>query len=74
MILAPRKICEVFDIVESIISRLNPRPNSVDQILLERAWTEILQSFVEYGNLHCLKNFQYRLTLDEDESALGEAR
>ena len=38
----------------------------VQQLILETQWTDFLQSLVDFGNKHYLKNFQYSLVMEEN--------
>jgi hypothetical protein len=44
----------------------------VDQILVEKTITDILQNIVNYCNSHYLKNFQLCLEIDESGENGGE--
>jgi hypothetical protein len=48
-----------FDFADS-----NRQKGSVDQILIELKYTDILQRQIDYCNSHFLKNFQLRLEMD----------
>lgn len=50
------------------LTLLDVQSGDAEQINLERAWTEILQGIVDFGNSTYLKNFHYRLLLDEDQT------
>jgi hypothetical protein len=39
---------------------------AAEQIILETEWTDYILNLVEQGNTHVLKNFQYRLVMDDD--------
>jgi hypothetical protein len=45
-------------------------PNPVEQIVLERQWTDYLQKTVDFGNRHYLRNFLLRLEMDDDNDML----
>jgi hypothetical protein len=36
------------------------------QMISENEWTEDLLQFVHFGNTHVLKNFRYRLVMEDD--------
>jgi hypothetical protein len=59
-----------YSLSDSIISDLTeyikPLSNSGPaQIVLECEWTDFVQRLVEFGNTAFLKNFKYRLTMEE---------
>jgi hypothetical protein len=37
----------------------------VNQLLRENYWTDMLQTLVDFGNSRFLKNFKYRLEMEE---------
>jgi hypothetical protein len=39
----------------------------VSEILLENRWTDFLQTLVDFGNTSFLRNFQFRLEMEEQD-------
>jgi hypothetical protein len=39
---------------------------SAEQVVLECEWTDYLQRLVDFGNTAILKNFHYRLEMEEE--------
>ena len=40
--------------------------SSAEQVVLECEWTDYLQRLVDFGNTAILKNFHYRLEMEEE--------
>jgi hypothetical protein len=61
------------DIKDSVIHILNRElkkffntgNDTVNQVLQENLWTDVLQTLIDFGNSRFLKNFQYRLEMEE---------
>jgi hypothetical protein len=41
------------------------KATAAEQIILETEWTDYILNLVEQGNTHLLKNFRYRLVMDD---------
>jgi hypothetical protein len=52
-------------IINKEIKKINTGNDRVSLILQENYWTDVLQCLVDFGNSRFLKNFRYRLEMEE---------
>jgi hypothetical protein len=59
----------VIHIIEKELKQAFNLDDRVSQILIENRWTDFLQTLVDLGNTNFLRNFRYRLEMEERDGS-----
>lgn len=57
---------QLSQLVEIIIEKIRQtaEKGGANKIIGERQWTEVIQTFIEYGNMQILRSFKFHLQMD----------
>jgi hypothetical protein len=57
---------QLSQLVEIIIEKIEQtaKKGGANKIIGERQWTEIIQTLIEYGNMHILRSFKFHLQME----------